>query len=71
MNPTEAHLTAEELVARWRGKVSLRTLENWRMYGGGPRFMKPQRGAVLYPLTEVIAYEQKRTYFTTKDRARG
>lgn len=51
------HLTPTELAARLRLKVS--TLANWRHAGSGPRFIKLGR-RVVYPLTEVEAWEKAR-----------
>lgn len=55
--------TAEELVARWRGALSLETLANWRSQtvGIGPAFVKIGR-TVLYPFDAVIAFEQQRRF---------
>ena len=55
-------LTETELADRWR--VSVRTLQNWRWMGRGPRYLKI--GArVLYPLEEVEAYEAGRLHACT------
>lgn len=35
---------------------SPRTLENWRVYGKGPRFVKLASGRVLYRPADVIAW---------------
>lgn len=52
------YLTAKELAARWRNIVSLSTLDNWRSQGRGPRYFKAG-GRVLYPVTEVLQFEQR------------
>jgi hypothetical protein len=53
------YLTPRELAARWRNIVSLSTLDNWRSsQNRGPRFVKIG-GRVLYPVDEVVAYEQR------------
>ncbi|WP_128290828.1 DNA-binding protein [Afifella aestuarii] len=57
-------LTADELVNRWGNTVNKRTLANWRFSGHGPRFTK-LGGKVVYPLEEVIDYEQRRTVQST------
>lgn len=49
-----AHLTQLELADRWR--LSGRTLEKWRQLCSGPRYLRVG-GRVLYPVTEVEAYE--------------
>lgn len=49
-------LTAEDVVARWHGKVTKTTLAAWRARGTGPKYIKVGRG-VLYPNKYVEAYE--------------
>ena len=67
--PTKApdeveYLTPEEVSARFRGRVSVRTLSNWRCLGTGPKYRKIG-GRILYPLSEIEAYEQSRTAAST------
>lgn len=50
------YLQPRELAERWRGVVTLATLDNWRSQSRGPRFVKIG-GRVLYPVAEVEAYE--------------
>lgn len=50
-------LSPEELVKRWGGAVTTRTLANWRAEDKGPRFMKIGR-AVRYRLDEVEKWEK-------------
>jgi len=50
------YLQPRELAERWRGVVTLSTLDNWRSQNRGPRFVKIG-GRVLYPVAEVEAYE--------------
>ena len=52
------YLTPTELVERWRGVVTLSTLDNWRSLGRGPRYFRAG-GRVLYPVQEVEAFEQR------------
>jgi hypothetical protein len=49
-------LTEQELVARWRGKVSPTTLATWRSRRVGPGYIKVGR-SVLYPQCYVEKYE--------------
>lgn len=49
------HLTPKETAARLR--VAVGTLANWRVFGGGPRFIKIGK-KILYPLAEIEAFEQ-------------
>ena len=51
-------LTPEELSARWRGRPSVKTLENWRGAGKGPKYEKIGR-AILYSLPDIEAYERE------------
>lgn len=50
------HLTPRETAARLRVRIT--TLANWRVLGYGPRFIKVGR-KVLYPLTEIEAFETR------------
>lgn len=58
MTPSEQYLTAKELAERWRNIVSPQALANWRSEGRGPAFVKIG-GRVLYPIRDVLAYEQQ------------
>lgn len=58
------YITAEELSTRWKGRVAVRTLSNWRTLGTGPKFTKVG-GRILYPLSEVVSWEQRRTTDST------
>jgi hypothetical protein len=51
-------LTAEEVSERYRGEISVGTLRNWRAMRIGPGFIKIGK-AVLYPITELEAWDQK------------
>lgn len=53
-----AFLTPRELAARWR--MSARSLERWRAAGEGPCWLR-LKGAVLYPLDGVRAWERAQT----------
>lgn len=57
-NTTEL-IPPSELASRYKGRVTERTLANWRSTGQGPRFIKVG-GRVMYPVDAVIAWEQKR-----------
>lgn len=56
------HLDQKQLARRWL--ISPRTLEQWRWQGRGPRFLK-LGGRVLYPLSEVRAFEASRLHANT------
>ncbi|NIO83411.1 MAG: DNA-binding protein [Candidatus Aminicenantes bacterium] len=58
MANNEKFFTADELIKRWRGRVSRGTLANWRAQGKGPRFTKLE-GTVLYSRDEVEKFERK------------
>jgi hypothetical protein len=53
-------LTAEEVVLRYRGEITLGTLRNWRSMRIGPTFVKIGK-AVLYPVLELEAWDRKNT----------
>jgi hypothetical protein len=52
------YLTAEEVVERYRGVVSIGTLRNWRAIRAGPTFVKIGK-AILYPVDELNAWERR------------
>lgn len=54
------YLTPKELVERYRGTITLRTLANWRCTGDGAQYTKIG-GRVLYPLDGVLEWERRRT----------
>ncbi|MBP1629076.1 MAG: hypothetical protein H6Q00_3551 [Holophagaceae bacterium] len=55
----QLHLSPHELYLRWRRRITVETLKNWRSQGKGPIYFKPG-GRVLYPLSAVIKYERER-----------
>jgi predicted site-specific integrase-resolvase len=56
------HLTQTELAKRWH--MSHRTLERWRVQGGGPMYLKIN-GRVRYRQNDIEAYEHQHTHVTT------
>lgn len=57
---SEAMLSVEDLIARWRGQVKATTLATWRSRRLGPSYVKVG-GRVLYPLSAVTDYERRNT----------
>lgn len=57
--PDKIFLTPAELAKRWRGRVTLRTLKNWRYSKRrhGPKYIRIA-GRVLYQLSDIEEYEQ-------------
>lgn len=53
-------LTPQELCARWKNKISVGTLRNWRAKSKGPRPTKIG-GSIFYMLNEVENYEAEQT----------
>lgn len=49
------NLTPAEVAQRLRTTTG--TLANWRVKGEGPKFIKSGK-KVLYPIAELVAYEQ-------------
>lgn len=66
--PATTFLTPDELVLRYKGNISVKTLANWRTKGGGPDYVKIG-GKIMYPLLAVIAWERLRTYGSTATKA--
>lgn len=58
--PGSDYFTPAELVQRYRGSITIRTLANWRSTGEGPRYTKIG-GRVLYPVDAVKTWEHSRT----------
>ena len=60
------YLTPQEVSDRFEGKVSPRTLANWRSLGTSPPYRRIG-GRILYPLEDLEAWEKKNTYTHTED----
>lgn len=60
MTTATDYLTPADLVNRYRGTITIRTLANWRSTGEGPRYTKIG-GRVLYPVDAVKTWEESRT----------
>lgn len=54
------YLTPEQVCERWGNRIAVRTLANWRSAGSGPRFSR-LGGRVLYPLSDLVQWEERRT----------
>jgi hypothetical protein len=52
-------MTADELASRYSGKVSVKTLANWRSTGTGPAYTKIGN-RVFYAHSDVLKWEQQR-----------
>ena len=52
--------TPEELAQRYGGKVTVRTLANWRSAGISPPYCKIG-GRILYRVKDIEEWERKRT----------
>lgn len=63
-------ITPDELVARYKGTISVKTLANWRTKGGGPEYTKIG-GKIMYSLESVAAWERRRTFDSTGVRAKA
>lgn len=57
-------LNPQELSERWGGRISTRTLANWRSSGSGPPFTKVG-GAILYRIDKVVEFENRNTVNST------
>lgn len=53
-------LTPADVVARYDGNISARTLANWRSQGNGPAFTKIG-GSVMYRIEHLEAWERANT----------
>ena len=70
VNTTPQFLTTKEVSDRYGGKISARTLNNWRNLGCGPPFTKIG-GKVLYPVSKLVEWEQRNTVQSTSEYTRG
>ena len=52
-------MTPHQLIERWLGLVTEKTLANWRCVGDGPRYTKIG-GKVAYSVEAVEEYERRR-----------
>jgi len=60
------NLTTAELVARWGGRPSEKTVANWRHgEGAGPPFIK-YGNRVFYRLVDIEAWEDKHQFASTR-----
>jgi hypothetical protein len=67
---TPQFLTTPEVSDRYSGKISARTLNNWRNLGSGPPFTKIG-GKVLYPVSKLVEWEQRNTVQSTSEYTKG
>lgn len=58
------YLTPSDLVERYKGKITERTLANWRSQGISPPFTKIG-GRILYEAKELEEWEKRRTVNST------
>jgi hypothetical protein len=61
-------ITPEELASRYKGRISIKTLANWRTKGGGPDYTKIG-GKIMYRIDAVAAWGRTRTYVSTAAKA--
>lgn len=61
---SKKYLTPSDLVERYQGKITVRTLANWRSQGISPPFTKIG-GRILYEASELEAWERRRTVSST------
>jgi hypothetical protein len=58
----------EKQAAEWLN-VTLRTLQKWRSQGGGPRFTRYSSRCIRYPIDELKAWRDARTFAHTAEAA--
>jgi len=63
-------LTPQEVSDRYGGKISVKTLNNWRNLGVGPAFTK-LGGKVMYPQDRLVEWEHRNTVQSTSEYTRG
>lgn len=62
--PDKKFITPQQLSDRWEGRISARTLANWRSAGNGPPFVKIG-GAIVYRSIDVESWEARNTVSCT------
>lgn len=60
-NEMTKFLDANQLAERYNGKVSPKTISNWRYSGGGPEYTKIG-GRVFYSIDAVEKWEAERKF---------
>lgn len=60
------YLTPQQVSDRYGGRISPRTLANWRYLGNGPRFVR-LGGRIVYALPALEEWERKRTVTSTSE----
>ena len=68
--PDEAILLTETEAAKILG-FSIRTLQNWRYRGGGPRFVRVSRTCVRYRRQDLEAWIEESLRISTSDDGSG
>ena len=61
----DALLTDEDVVARYRGRITIGTLRNWRALRIGPPYVKVGK-AVLYSRAALQAWDRRNTVTCSK-----
>ena len=63
----EKYLTPDEVSSRYSGRITVKTLSNWRaMEEAGPDFVK-MGGRILYALSALVSWERRRVFKSTRD----
>lgn len=63
-------MTPEQVAARYKGNLSVRTLANWRTSGDGPKYIKIG-GKVMYRRDALLQWEDSRTVKNTSQYRRA
>jgi len=59
-------LDANQVSARYNGRISTRTLANWRTQGKGPKYIR-RGGKIFYPVKFLNEWDEKNTYQSTSN----
>lgn len=62
----KGYLTTKQLAERWDTHVN--SIQRWRTDGAGPKFIRLGLKRILYPLSEIEAYEA-RTLRSTAEKS--
>jgi len=64
VTPSLDELSPGEVSARYNGRISPRTLANWRTQGKGPKYIR-RGGKIFYPVKYLDEWDANNTYQST------
>lgn len=59
-------LSTQEVVERYNGRISKRTLDNWRSQGKGPKYVR-RGGKIFYPIDLLEEWDRNSVFQSTSN----